>query len=359
MSPSADHPAPNSGGTVPASVALRETEIVQPSRWEPLTPVEKVRIVRLSHMRYRHPAEKIEEQIQFLKDFGMELVKQTDDKIWFGGYGIDQYVYYTEIGNEGEEKKFLGGTWEVESRDDLERAAKLGNTEIFELTDAPGGGSMVTVIDPEGYPVNFIHGATPRPEPTKKPAEPLQVNDEFSKPRRGAFQRFQPGPAAIHKLGHYGCTVHNFERQFRWYTTHFNLVPSDLIYILDEQGNKIDITSFIHIDRGQAYTDHHSFFISLAKNQHVHHSSYEVHDYDNQNMGHHWLKQKGYKPVWGVGRHRLGSQIFDYWWDPNGFMVEHYIDGDLVNEDTPTARHPAGEDSLAVWSDPVPGTFLD
>lgn len=46
---------------------------------------------------------------------------------------------------------------------------------------------------------------------------------------------------------------------------------------------------------------------------HVHHSSFEVHDMDIQALGHQWLKNKGYELEWGVGRHVLGSQIFDYW----------------------------------------------
>ncbi len=57
---------------------------------------------------------------------------------------------------------------------------------------------------------------------------------------------------------------------------------------------------------------------------HVHHSSFEVHDFDIQSLGHQWLRDKGYDLVWGVGRHVLGSQIFDYWWDRSGFVLEHY-----------------------------------
>ena len=45
----------------------------------------------------------------------------------------------------------------------------------------------------------------------------------------------------------------------------------------------------------------------------MHHSSFEVHDFDIQSLGHQWLRDKGYDLVWGVGRHVLGSQIFDYW----------------------------------------------
>lgn len=47
----------------------------------------------------------------------MSVVKQTDDEVWYRGYGVDQYVYYAKKGA----KKFLGGAFEVESYQDLER----------------------------------------------------------------------------------------------------------------------------------------------------------------------------------------------------------------------------------------------
>jgi hypothetical protein len=75
--------------------------------------------------------------------------------------------------------------------------------------------------------------------------------------------------------------------------------------------------------------------MSSNSTSHVHHCSFEVHDFDTQKLGHQWLAAKKYKSVWGVGRHVLGSQIFDYWWDTTGNMIEHYTDGDLINKDTP------------------------
>ena len=50
-------------------------------------------------------------------DFGMQVVKKTDTQKWFRGYGPDQYVYYMQQGP----KKYLGGTFEVESYADLEK----------------------------------------------------------------------------------------------------------------------------------------------------------------------------------------------------------------------------------------------
>lgn len=51
------------------------------------------------------------------QDFGMHVVKKTDTERWYGGYGPDQYVYYARQGP----KAFLGGAFEVETIEDLDR----------------------------------------------------------------------------------------------------------------------------------------------------------------------------------------------------------------------------------------------
>ena len=52
-----------------------------------------------------------------MSDFGMTLVKKTENERWFRGYGTDQYTYYAREGP----KRFLGGAWEVESYEELEK----------------------------------------------------------------------------------------------------------------------------------------------------------------------------------------------------------------------------------------------
>jgi hypothetical protein len=39
-------------------------------------------------------------------------------------------------------------------------------------------------------------------------------------------------------------------------------------------------------------------------------------------------------------RRRLGSQVFDYWKDPNGFTMEHFTDGDLFNASSGSEKWP-------------------
>ena len=160
--------------------------------------------------------------------------------------------------------------------------------------------------------------------------------------------------------------MQDFDKQLKFYTQHFNLVPSNLLYVPAHgpgSSARKYVAMFAHIDRGDDLVDHHSLFLtSLPPSEtvpHVHHCSFEVHDIDTQALGHEWLTKKGYDLVWGLGRHLIGSQLFDYWWDTSKFMVEHYIDGDVVNDQTPVGVGPAGDAGLAAWGPEVPKTFLN
>lgn len=117
------------------------------------------------------------------------------------------------------------------------------------------------------------------------------------------------------------------------------------------------MAAFFHIDLGQEYVDHHCFLLARGKKTttSVHHSSFEVEDYDTQELGHYHLVQQGYDNLWGIGRHVHGSQIFDYWNDTSGFIVEHYSDGDLVNGDTEVTYAAAGD--MAVWGPEPPSLW--
>ena len=68
----------------------------------------------------------------------------------------------------------------------------------------------------------------------------------------------------------------------------------------------------------------------------LNHLAYEVQNFDDLMLGHQHLKQLGrYKHWWGVGRHVIGSQIFDYWHHPWGRAHEHWTDTDLVSSRVP------------------------
>ncbi|KAJ5365230.1 Glyoxalase/Bleomycin resistance protein/Dihydroxybiphenyl dioxygenase [Penicillium concentricum] len=346
---------PNIGATVPDVVAVGKANESQRSWLEKqkINRKDRIHLKKLSHMRYQHPD--LEETHRFMTHFGMQVAKKVKDEIWYRGYGSDQYVYYARKGP----KQFLGGTFEALSQEDFNKAASLPTASpVQDLSDAPGGGFLVTITDPEGFPFNVAFGQKPIDAGVKHP-EQVVLNYTGDKARRREFNRFEPGPAGVHKLGHFGLCTQQFDELVKFYTSTFNLVPTDLLYI-EKDGHKKNVSMFAHIDLGDTLTDHHSFFLSASPGgAHVHHCSFEVHDFDTQHLGHQWLAQRGYNSVWGIGRHVLGSQIFDYWWDTTGNMIEHYADGDLVNRDTPIGYVQAGSESLAVWGPEVPATFLE
>lgn len=123
------------------------------------------------------------------------------------------------------------------------------------------------------------------------------------------------------------------------------LTPKQLVK--NDQGKVF--TVFYRLARGKEVVDHHSFFFFEGPEYHVHHSSYETYDFDSQLLGHDWLRDKGYDNCWGVGRHVMGSQIFDYWYDPGRFIMEHYVDGDLLDDTEETHISTASPNTLYIW----------
>ncbi|KAJ0299185.1 hypothetical protein COL516b_009438 [Colletotrichum fioriniae] len=268
---------------------------------------QKIRVIRLASVLY-HQVD-VEKAAQFLEDFGLREVARQGERIYFAGFGVDPYVYALEK-SPGSRRAFIGATWVVENENDLEVAANHPGATGIQDEEGPGGGKRVDIIDPNGYYVGFIHGQAPRSDIENvdksriaDKERPL-TNLVDEKPRKGRFKRFNYGPSPVHKLGHYGFMVpkETYEKTLKWYTGLMNLVPNDVVF--DPQTNK-DTTCFMHIDRNSTFTDHHTPF--------VHHASFEVNDMDTQALGHEWLLKKGYTNCWGIGRHVLGSQLFDYW----------------------------------------------
>lgn len=258
----------------------------------------RLRIVATAHVIYFH--QDLAKAREFLLDFGLCIAQETPGKeIFFAGYGSEPFVYVARQ-SDGE-SHFGGAAYEVESKAELEQASKIqGATPITPL-DAPGGGEFVKLTDPIGHHVYVTFGQKKK-EPEPPHLEKLVVNYEIEKPRKGKFHRFNPGPALVHRWGHYGVTYPKgaYQQMFDWYTQTLALAVSDVVH-----KDEIPVTCFFHIDRGLEFTDHHAFFFKQAKPGNkptVAHAAFEVHDFDIQQLGHNYLTSKGYEVCWGVGR---------------------------------------------------------
>jgi hypothetical protein len=87
--------------------------------------------------------------------------------------------------------------------------------------------------------------------------------------------------------------------------------------------------------------------------------AFEVLDLDDLMTGNAHLRSAGWKHSWGVGRHVQGSQLFDYWRDPFGNKIEHWTDGDLVNDQHARTHGPLSPAGLSQWAPPVTPEFFE
>jgi catechol 2,3-dioxygenase-like lactoylglutathione lyase family enzyme len=279
-----------------------------------------IKVVDIAFVRFAAPD--LDAMERFVRDFGLVVTARTDDVLYARGTDPSPYVHVTERGDAG----FRGVAFEAASAGDLDAAAGLEGASAVEKIDAPGGGRRVRFTDPDGFAVEVVHGREELPPlPVPRAAA---MNRGSDRQRLGQLQRVPPGPAPVKRIGHAVVRVSDFRRSEAWYRQHFGFVSSDEIY-LGERDNIV--TSFMRCDRGDEYTDHHTFLCIGLGEVGFDHAAFELEDVDAVMVGHDHLERAGYDHHAGIGRHVLGSQIFDYWRDPWGHVLEHFTDGDLLN----------------------------
>lgn len=304
----------------------------------------------IAYVAYRAPD--LDRMEAFLTDFGMIRTERTDDRLYMRGAGTYPYIHVTEKGDAG----FVSCGLVAASEKDLERAASLDGASAIEAIDAPGGGNRVRLRGPSDFRIDIVHGMAPVAELPVR--EPLHLNYARTKNRIGDLQRPDKEPARILRLGHCVFKVADSDAAAAWFRETLGMLPSDRLHIPDNPDATLGI--FLRCDRGNEPADHHTIFVLHAPDDvKIHHASFEVQDYDAQHLGHQWMRERGWQHEWGIGRHLLGSQVFDYWRDPWGHMLEHYADGDLLTAEVKPGNYPAVEHNLAQWGPEVSQTFFD
>lgn len=280
-----------------------------------------LKIEDVAHVRFRAPD--LGQMRTFLEDFGLAVIEQTDTRLVARGSGPTPVAHVTDLGDPG----FSGVAFRAESVADLERLAAVEGVSVAE-SDLPGGGHVVTLADPDGHRIDVVAGqAAALSQPL---AADVPWNRAAARERLRATKRIAAGAANVVRLGHVVLNVSNFRASERWYKDRFGFITSDEIQVAPE----LSIGAFMRCDRGETPTDHHTLFLMQGpKGPGFNHAAYEVADLDDLMRGHQRLKDAGREAEWGVGRHILGSQIFDYWRDPWGHTLEHWTDGDLFIAD--------------------------
>ena len=287
---------------------------------------------------------------RFAHDFGFATAHRDDAELHLRGAEADTHCVTIRTGPRS---RFVAPVFRAASRGDLDRLARANGTAVRERRGL-GGGAVVDLHDPTGVPVKVVADVEELPALPERP--PMTLN--FGEVRRvNAPQRPPRAPAQIERLGHVVLETPSFSRALDWYLENLGLIVSDFLYF-PGQRERGPTMAFIRCDRGATPADHHTLAMVLGPRPGYVHSAYQVGDLDAVAAGGKFLEERGYRHAWGIGRHIQGSQIFDYWRDPDSVMVEHYADGDLFDDTVEVGWAPMTASGLAQWGPSVTRDFL-
>ncbi len=308
-----------------------------------------IKVRDIAYARLRAPDLDLMEE--FLVNFGLTKVTRTDRALYFRGTDASHHIHITEKGDP----KWVGFAYHAASEEDLDRIARAPGASGIEHMDEPGGGKRVRLTEPNGYQIEVVWGLQ-KVDPL--PALRQKVNSG-SEPtaRAGEMMRLPRGPSCVKRIGHGVMTTPKVRETVQWFRDHLGFVRSDDVYA-GSQDNLIG--SFNRCDAGDDFVDHHVFFAIHNERAGLNHISFEVQDIDDVFMGHRHMRDAGkYEHMWGIGRHLLGSQVYDYWSDPWGRVHEHWADSDRLNVHNGGNLVSAEEGLVSQWGDPPPQRFIE
>jgi catechol 2,3-dioxygenase-like lactoylglutathione lyase family enzyme len=310
-----------------------------------------IRVTDIAWIRLRAPDLDLQEA--FLSDFGLIRSERTGNALYMRGTDPSHHIHVTE---QGEPKVVSIAFWAA-SEDDLHTLARTAEgASAVEAIEEPGGGKRVRLREHNGFAVEVVHGVA------TLPALPVKVNTLNSgtdkQARAGELLRVETRPSQVKRIGHAVLSTPDVPQSVDWVHRHLGIIRSDDVHA-EEDPDEL-IASFNRVDAGEAFVDHHVMMFSRFPTAGLNHVSFEVQDIDDLAVGHDFLHaQKRWRHIWGLGRHTLGSQIFDYWKDPWGRMHEHWTDSDVLNRTYDYRLHPRSAGLRSQWGPQAPQEFRE
>jgi catechol 2,3-dioxygenase-like lactoylglutathione lyase family enzyme len=280
----------------------------------------------------------LDEETKFLQTFGLRVVRHGD--VLHVRASASEHVWARIIQADVKAVAFVSVGCYAEDYDQI--CHQVGEAGGMAVSPHPAGSvDGFWFEDPHGMLVQLR--VAPKLMPDEKAAMP---SGNVPAGIQGAAFRSSMAGAVPRRLAHLLFFTPDVKRSVDFYERALGVKVAD---------RSADIVAFTYARHG---CDHHllAFFKSHAKG--IHHSAWDVDSIEQVGLGSSRMRQAGYDLQWGVGRHVLGSNYFNYVRDTSGTWWEHSCHIDYIPAGMPWDggdHHP--DNSLYLWGPDVPPEF--
>jgi catechol 2,3-dioxygenase-like lactoylglutathione lyase family enzyme len=234
----------------------------------------------------------------FFRDaWGLRDVTADDGAVYLASQSRERYQLALLAGPQ---RRIQRIAFALASRDDVDTAAReLAGADVaivippHELR-TPGGGYGLTFLDPDRRCV--------------------ELSAEVADGEPGT-----DGPTP-QKLAHVVVNTPDIDRATAFYTDVLGLRISDW---------SEHVMSFLRCN-----AEHHSIAFNAAPHASYNHTSWTMGSIDELFRAQGRVRAAGVPLAWGTGRHGPGHQVFNYFVEPSGYVVELIADGDMIPDES-------------------------
>ncbi|GLH79577.1 oxidoreductase [Bradyrhizobium sp. SSBR45G] len=232
----------------------------------------------------------------YRQTWGLERVAATDGAVYLRATGSDHHVVALHRSDRTELKAV---TFRLAVSDDFEaiagNAVRAGAALLSAPAPnpAPDGGEIMSLRGPEGGVLRFVHG---------------DIRHEAKPPR----------PELPERLAHVNLNSTDVDRTAAFYEKALGFKLTD----------RSAAMAFVRCN-----SDHHAVVIAAAKVNGLNHVAFLMPTWEGVMRGAGRMIDAGYPIAWGVGRHGPGDNVFAYFIDPVGTVIEYTAEVLQVDDD--------------------------
>jgi catechol 2,3-dioxygenase-like lactoylglutathione lyase family enzyme len=275
----------------------------------------------------------VETCARFYSDFGLEMREASAAGATMAVAGEGTRIHLRKMGDSALPAAAEAGptmreiVWAVSDKAALQQVAAELSKDRKVAEDKDG---VLHTMGPGGFGIAFeITKAKRETAPPRPPAH-------------AANDRLKGYPRAVpDHLGHMGVYTPNIEEMAEFYKR-LGFTVSDVI-----KGAGIFV-------RAPGSINHHNLLIARRPQPGMQHLSLRVADIDELGVGMTQLVMKGWKRLWGPGRHGPGSDMFVFFANPSGSAIEYHCDEDFIVDVSKWQPREWDPRSMSHWGGPPP-----